>query len=915
MTDARVRPGRKALFTGVEKHRHTGEPAVGDERDTDIERLIAALECEEAGIPGHPVTADVRDEKLLELEDAVNRLVERLSNRHESDYSGVLQRNSEQETEIRSLRDEIELLKAALDAAKPGSADALSAEDPHNIPDNAESADPEVMEALEAAVSLLRAELARSEERTRDVEREAAETRDRLTRENALLKSEIQNIEAEWREESLQDDESDNEVIEALEAAVTLLRAELARSEEQRTSMEMASSMPDENFKRRLAEKDAVLAESRELHASEIERLSARVRNAEKERDALEAGMTELSEMKGLMKSHPFPMVVIDRSSRIRDTNPAYEALTGIRRDELLRKNLNDFRVLSRTGDDALAAAIKEKKRCSGEISVTFPSGTRTLEQHAIPLPDNRGQVDRIAIVYYDITRMRAGEKEMERKIRENDTLRARAEAMMRDNPVPMLYTDTDFRIVWANPAYCTMSGYGQQKLQRMNARDFRILSQDGDGLTHVVSTSTGAQGEITVRLPRGVRTLDQNCIPIMDAHGKLEYILIVYSDISEHREKEREINQLISRVREEAEGLRTSATDLSDGLKELASGNLGARVAVRQDDPLGSLKNYFNTSVGEMAVLLQQIAESVASVEATSKGLGTSVAHIRDAMTKMASESRDSSETTVLLEKEIEAVSNEISDLSASIEEIASTSQEVMAMSERTAGEGRAGAGIGRDASVRMETVGGISKKSVQEITHLNEQMQQIDRIIRIITGIADQTNLLAINAAIEAARAGEHGRGFAVVAGEIRNLASESKEAAATIGDLLETIRKESAVTASSMHEADSEISEGIARVHDVISAMNSIVRSVETATHGITEITHATEDQATATNRLMENIERSARLTTTNLIRIQDMATLSEEVSTAIEDVGGGARELEAVSEELRNQIRQFRIDTVR
>ncbi|MBT8507780.1 hypothetical protein AZH53_05030 [Methanomicrobiaceae archaeon CYW5] len=971
MTDARVRPGRKALFTGVENHRQMSDIPAVDGRETEIEGLIAALEGEDAGMPGHSVSADLEDVKLRELEDAINRALSRISIHCEEESSVALRRSSDLEKEIRSLQSEIELLTAALDAEKLRYEKALPAEPRGHLPEDAETPDKDVMEALEAAVGMLRAELARSEERGRVIEAEAQVQLRELTGEIARLQSEIQLREAggsqddEEGDEAMealeaavgmlraelarseergrvieaeaqvqlreltgeiarlqseiqlreaggsQDDEEGDEAMEALEAAVGMLRAKLARSEEQRTSLEKTASVTTADFTKLIAEKDAIIAENRQMHALETGRLSARADCAEKERAALEAGITELREMEGLMKSSPFPMIIIDRGVRIRNANPAFETLTGVRHEEVLRKNLNDFRILSLTGYDAPSAAIKEKKRCSGEISVSLPSGTRTLEQHAIPLLDSRRQVDRIAVIFNDITRTRAEAKEMERKIRENDNLRARAETIVAEIPVPILYADTDFRIIRANPAYCTMSGYGQQKLLKMNARDFRILSRKGDGLSHVRHTRTRAHGEITVRLPSGVRTLEQQGIPIMDTNGKLECILIVYNDITELRDKEAEVTRLITKVEEETDGLRTSAADLSDGLKELASGNLGVRVAITADDPLGSLKRYFNTSVGEMAGLLRQVGESAAGVEETSKGLAGNVAHIRDVMTKIASGTLESSETTILLEKEIEAVSNEISDISASIEEIAGTSQEVMAMSERTAGEGRTGAKIGRDASVRMETVGDISKKSVQEITHLNEQIQKIDRIIRIITGIADQTNLLAINAAIEAARAGEHGRGFAVVAGEIRNLASESKEAAATIADLLETIRKESAVTASSMKEADIEIHEGVERVHDVISAMNSIVSSVEMATHGITEITRATEDQATATNRLMENIERSARLATENMIRIQDMTTLSEDVSAAIDDVGDGARELDAVSQDLRNQIRQFRL----
>jgi len=932
MTGARVRPGRKALFTGVEKHRQTDGRSAGDARDYDIDRLINALASEDAAMPGHHISAGVSDEKIVDLQETINRVMTRLHTRFESESAATLRLSEGHELENRSLQNEIDLLKAALEAEQLRSDESTPGYNQESGVNQAEASDAEVMEALEAAVELLRRELARSEERNRELEGEAISTREDLNEEIKTLQTDIRILHSEleteknrseksrtYREmatESGEGEESDNEVMEALEAAVQLLQRQLARSEERITELEKTAVKADTDFRTLIADKDAIIAETQRRHTLEKEQLNVRAARAEEENGTLESGISDLRDethrMHVLINENPVPMVIIDQSFVIHDANPAYAGLAGVPREKLLHKNLRDFRVTGQTGQD-ISAALREKKRCSGEVTVTLPSGTHILEQYAIPLMDKRRQFDRIAIVYNDITRARSEAKEMARHVQENEILRSRAETIVKENPIPILYADNNFRITYTNPAYCAMSGYSEQKLLKMSARDFKVLSQKGEGLSDVVRRKTRAHGEITVRFPGGVRTLEQYGIPITDRNGKLESILIVYNDITGIREKEAEAECLVRQVQEKSEGLRTSAKDLSTGLEGLASGNLTIQVTVGEDDPLGELKGYFNTSVCEMADLLGQVGERVARVEATSNGLATSANAIRDAIIKIAGGAQDSSETTLQLEKEIEAVSNEISDLSASIEEIASTSQEVMAQSERTAGEGRTGAKIGGDASAMMEKVGIISKKSIQDITHLNEQMRQIDRIIKIITGIADQTNLLAINAAIEAARAGEHGRGFAVVAGEIRNLASESKDAAATIGDLLGTIRKGSADTASSMQEADNEINKGIARVHDVISAMNGIVGSVETATCSITEITHATGDQAMATNRLMENIERSARLATNNMERIQDMATLSEEVSAAIEQIGSVAHELDTMSQDLRNQIRQFRLQT--
>ncbi|HDQ08399.1 MAG TPA: PAS domain-containing protein [Methanoculleus sp.] len=923
MTDITVRPGRRALFTGVETQKPTGEVAADDDRDGDVDLLIRALGSEDAGMSEQEISTGIRDEKLRELEEAMNQAIARLISRYTSEYSSTLRRTEDQDKKIRALEHEIDRLSAALNAENIRREDAPSCNDVHLRGTPAGTPDAEVMESLDAAVQVLEMELARSEAHNRELEKRALTTLEDLNAEIRNLQTDNHHLRSELEAEKHRpeesrtprekvtgfshSDESDDEVMEALEAAVYLLRTELARSEERTRELQSAAAQAEAKFR-------SNIAETRRKHASEIELLTARATHAEEEDAPLKTRINDLchdlNRINALMKEHPVPMVIVDRMFHIRDANSAYTRLCGIPREQLLHKNLRDFRVIARTGQE-LSSVLNDRKMCRGEITVRFPSGTRILEQYAIPLMDGRGQIDRIAIVFNDNTRMRNEAAEMAGKARENEILRFRAEAMVREHPIPILCTDKNLRITFSNPAYCAMSGYSEQKLLKMNIRDFKVLSKNGEDLSEVIRRTTRAFGEITVRLPGGVFTLEQYAIPITDSTGKLENILIVYNDITDIRKKEADTDQQVLRVREEAENLRKSAAELSDGLRELASGNLTIHVPVGKDDPLNELKEHFNTSVHKMADVVRQVGESVHRVEATSERLAGSATGIRSTMTKIAGGAQDSGKITMQLEREIEAVSNEISDLSASIEEIASTSQEVMVQSEHTAEEGRTGAGVGGDASARMENVGAISKKSVQEITHLNEQMRQIDRIIRIITGIADQTNLLAINAAIEAARAGEHGRGFAVVAGEIRDLAAESKEAAATIGDLLGSIRKGSDDTAHSMEEADNEISDGIAKVHEVIFAMNRIVGSVETAAHGITEITHATEDQATATTRLMENIERFARLATNNMEGNQEMVTLSGEVVAAIEEIGRVADDLEGMSQELSSRIRTFRL----
>jgi len=564
-----------------------------------------------------------------------------------------------------------------------------------------------------------------------------------------------------------------------------------------------------------------------------------------------------LDNIVGYFEAIPTPIQFMDKNYNIVYINKSAAEMLGRSKQELMNKKCKDLWKMGKCSTDSCpcSVAMTSNSIHSCENSCMVNGREFSLFTAGAPIRDEHGTVIGSFEFVLDQTDIKKALKEAQAAMEQANKARE----------------GVQLEIEKAHK----VSQYQERESSSM-VKAVETLA-DGDFTVQISLTDpdedTSAVHKVLLAILLGVRKFKDSVLAIQEDTFRLvewaeQGLLVNRLDTSKHRG---DFGKL-------AQGLNNMLDKMLDPVNEgtrilevMATGDLTVRMMGDYKGDHIKMKDSINTLGDSLSSLIRQVAEMAQGVAS------------------IATQMSSSAETMAAGAQEQSAQAD---DVASAVEEMSRTITENAMAAGRTAEEAdknkkvaQEGGDVVTQTVSKMKDIAGVVSQSATNMEKLGESSTKIGEIISVIDDIADQTNLLALNAAIEAARAGEQGRGFAVVADEVRKLAERTTEATKQIAGMIKGIQSETQIAVRVMNQGNQEVTNGIQLADRAGNSLKEIVVSSQEVQDMISRIAAASEEQSSTSEEISKNVTAISQVSNDTANQINEIAHSAEELSRMI------------------------------
>lgn len=341
------------------------------------------------------------------------------------------------------------------------------------------------------------------------------------------------------------------------------------------------------------------------------------------------------------------------------------------------------------------------------------------------------------------------------------------------------------------------------------------------------------------------------------------------------------------------------------------AGGDLTQRLEVKSRDEVGQLARACNAMLATIQGIMKEVLRDAQVVADTASRLVVQARQTSEASGSIASSVQQIATGAEAQVESISAASASLTQMVSGIQQITASAQEATASASLSREAAEKGKVIVEQSMKSIESVSAHVLQASEMILQLNESAQTIGNVIRVISGIAAQTNLLSLNAGIEAARASEHGRGFAVVAREIRKLSEETRLAAEQITVMIQEIQQETTNVSAFMLAETQNVQLGLKAVEEARQAFQQIHAAIDKVAGQISEVSDATVHMSAGAEEILQSVDTVVHVAESAAHATQQARSTAEDARLVMEQMTASISAMTEVSQRLKRLVAQFTV----